>query len=120
MDGAEVVADALGRVNRILHRAIDGVAVETLNARFGPADVHLFDPKDFATLVGYFDAVAEKSLAIIEGLTEADMDRVVESTIPGRPPQPTTQRLAVILNDNIQHVGQVAYLRGLIRGHGWY
>jgi hypothetical protein len=87
---------------------------------FAPADVHLFDPKDFATLVGYFDAVAEKSLAIIEGLTEADMDRVVESTIPGRPPQPTTQRLAVILNDNIQHVGQVAYLRGLIRGHGWY
>ena len=36
MDGAEVVADALGRVNRILHRAIDGVAVETLNAQPTP------------------------------------------------------------------------------------
>jgi hypothetical protein len=88
--------------------------------RFAPADVHLFDPKDFATLVGYFDAVAEQSLKIVEGLTDADMDRMVESTIPGRPAQPVTSRLAVILNDNIQHVGQVAYLRGLIRGHGWY
>jgi hypothetical protein len=88
--------------------------------RFAPADVHLFDPKDFATLVGYFDAVAEKSLTIVGGLTDADMDRMVESTIPGRPAQPVVSRLAVILNDNIQHVGQVAYLRGLIRGHGWY
>lgn len=88
--------------------------------RFAPADVHLFDPKDFATLVGYFDAVAEKSLKIVEGLTDADMSRMVESTIPGRPAQPVTSRLAVILNDNIQHIGQVAYLRGLIRGHGWY
>ena len=36
MDGAEVVADALGRVNRILHRAIGGAAVETLNAQPTP------------------------------------------------------------------------------------
>lgn len=85
-----------------------------------PADIHLFDPRDLATLLGYFEAVALKSLSIIEGLAEADMDRMVESTIPGRPAQPITSRLAVILNDNIQHVGQVAYLRGLIRGHGWY
>jgi uncharacterized damage-inducible protein DinB len=88
--------------------------------RFAPADVHLFDPKDPETLLGYFDAVAEKSLTIVEGLTDADMSRMVESTNPGRPAQPVTSRLGVIINDNIQHVGQIAYLRGLIRGHGWY
>lgn len=88
--------------------------------RFGPTDVHQFDPKDLETLVGYFDAVAEKSLGIVEGLTDADMGRMVESTNPGRPAQPVTSRLAVILNDNIQHIGQVAYLRGLIREQGWY
>ena len=87
--------------------------------RFGPADVHQFDPKNLETLAGYFDAVAEKSLAIVEGLTDADMSRMVESTLPGRPAQPVTSRLAVILNDNIQHIGQVAYLRGLIREQGW-
>ncbi len=88
--------------------------------RFAPEEVHLFDPKDYETLVGYFDAVAEKSLEIVEALPEEDMGRLVQSTIPGRPAQPITSRLAVILNDNIQHVGQIAYLRGLIRGHGWY
>ena len=36
MDGAEVVNDALGRVNRILHRAMDGVAVRTLNMQPTP------------------------------------------------------------------------------------
>ena len=88
--------------------------------RFGPADVHLFDPKDLGSLTAYFDAVAEKSLEVVEGLTDADMSRMVESTLPGRPAQPVISRLAVILNDNIQHIGQVAYLRGLIREQGWY
>ena len=31
MDGTAVVADALGRVNRVLHRAIEGVPAEVLN-----------------------------------------------------------------------------------------
>ena len=87
---------------------------------FKPDNVHTFDPKSIETLTGYFEAVAANSLKIIEGLQESDMSRMVESTIPGRPAQPVVGRLAVILNDNIQHVGQVAYLRGLIRGHGWY
>jgi uncharacterized damage-inducible protein DinB len=30
MEGTEVIADALGRVNRIVHRAIDGVSAEML------------------------------------------------------------------------------------------
>jgi uncharacterized damage-inducible protein DinB len=36
MDGAEVVADALGRINRVLHRAMDGVPAETLNKQPAP------------------------------------------------------------------------------------
>ena len=88
--------------------------------RFTPEDVNTFDPKDFATLVGYFDSVAEQTAKVIGGLTDADMTREVASTVPGRPPQPVLGRLAVILNDNVQHIGQVAYLRGLIREHGWY
>ncbi len=88
--------------------------------RFLPEDVHTFDPKDFGTLVGYFDSVAEQTARVIGGLSDADMTREVASTMPGRPPQPILTRLGVILNDNIQHIGQVAYLRGLIREHGWY
>ena len=88
--------------------------------RYSPADVHTFDPKDVATLVGYFTSVTEQTSKVIEGLTDADMARKVASTIPGRPPQLVLGRLGVILNDNIQHIGQIAYLRGLIRDHGWY
>ena len=88
--------------------------------RFAPDTVHTSDPKDFATLTGYFDAVAEQTAKSVAGIAESEMDRMVESTIPGRPAQPLRSRLAVILNDNVQHIGQVAYLRGLIRGHGWY
>jgi uncharacterized damage-inducible protein DinB len=87
--------------------------------RFVPENVHTFDPKDFETLIGYFDAVAEKTKEAVEGMPEDDMERLVESTIPGRPAQPVASRLSVIMNDNIQHAGQIAYLRGLIRGHGW-
>lgn len=36
MDGAEVIADALGRINRVLHRAMDGVPAETLNKQPAP------------------------------------------------------------------------------------
>ena len=88
--------------------------------RFSPEDVHTFDPKDFGTLVGYFDSVADQTAKVIAALSDSDMDREVASTIPGRPPQPVLARLGVILNDNIQHIGQIAYLRGLIREHGWY
>jgi hypothetical protein len=88
--------------------------------RFVPENVHTFDPQDFATLVGYFDAVAEHTSAVVKGLGDDDMERLVESTIPGRPAWPVGARLGVVLDDNIQHIGQVAYLRGLIRGHGWF
>ena len=88
--------------------------------RFTPEDVHLFDPRGFETLVGYFDAVAEQTAKVVGALADADMDRLIESNIPGRPAQTITARLGVILNDNIQHIGQVAFLRGLVRGHGWY
>jgi uncharacterized damage-inducible protein DinB len=33
MEGAELIADALGRINRILHRTLDGVPVDVLNKR---------------------------------------------------------------------------------------
>ena len=94
--------------------------IEGEQPRFVPDDVHTFDPKSFETLVGYFDSVVEDTSKTIGGLSEADLTRLVESTVPGRPPQSVGSRLGIVLNDNIQHIGQVAYLRGLIRGHGWF
>jgi uncharacterized damage-inducible protein DinB len=88
--------------------------------RFAPENVNTFDPKDFETLMGYFHSVAEKTAEVFKDLDESDLDRMIESTMPGRPPRSVGARLGIILDDNIQHIGQIAYLRGLIRGHGWF
>ncbi len=87
--------------------------------RFMPENVHMFDPKSAQTIIGYFEAVVHKTAAIIQQLAPHDLERLVPSTVAGRPPQTVGARLSVILNDNIQHIGQIAYLRGVIRGQGW-
>jgi hypothetical protein len=97
-----------------------GFGMEGELPRFAPENVHTFDPKDFEILVGYFDTVVEHTAKVVGALGDDDMERVIESSTPGRPPQSVSVRLGTILNDNIQHIGQVAFLRGLMRGQGWY
>ena len=88
--------------------------------RFKPEDVHTFDPKDLATLTGYFEAVAQQTAAVVEKLTSDDLAKTIPSPVADRPPQTVGSRLSAVLNDNIQHIGQVAYLRGVLRGQGWF
>ena len=88
--------------------------------RFTPDNVHTFDPKDLETLTGYFEAVAEKTAAVVRSLSPDDLDRLIPPASPDRPPQSVGSRLGSILNDNIQHVGQVTYFRGVLREQGWF
>lgn len=94
--------------------------MEAAPARFTPENVATFDPKDPETLLGYFEAVAEKTASVIRGLTSDDLDRLLPPASPDRPPQSVGQRLGAILHDNIEHVGQIAYLRGVLREQGWF
>ena len=87
--------------------------------RFMPADVHTFDPKSPETLVGFFEEATEKVYGAVRGLNDDDLEREVP-TRPGQPPAPIASRLAISLFESIQHIGQVAYLRGLIREQGWF
>ncbi|WP_320781740.1 mycothiol transferase [Streptomyces sp. CRN 30] len=64
-------------------------------------------------LLGYYDAVHERTLACLGGLTAADLDRVVDDNWD--PPVTLGVRLASVLADDLQHVGQAAYARGLLR-----
>ena len=88
-------------------------------ARFVPEDVHTFDPKSPKTLLGFFSEATEKAYDAVRALSDKDLEREVP-TRPGRPPAPISSRLALSLFDNIQHIGQIAYLRGLIREQGWF
>lgn len=70
------------------------------------------------TLLGYYNAVRAKTTRFLSELTIDDLDRQVPE-VRGNGMVPLATRLTAILVDNIQHTGQVAYLRGLIKGKGW-
>ncbi|RDI46380.1 mycothiol transferase [Nocardia mexicana] len=63
-------------------------------------------------LTGYYDAVHEQTLRYVRGLTDADLDRVVDSAWD--PPVTLGVRLVSVISDDLQHAGQAAYLRGVI------
>ena len=63
-------------------------------------------------LTDYYDAVHTATLSFVGQLTDADLDRVVDES--WNPPVTLGVRLVSVINDDQQHVGQAAYLRGLI------
>jgi uncharacterized damage-inducible protein DinB len=63
-------------------------------------------------LTGYYDGVHAATLAYVATLTDADLDRVVDES--WNPPVTLGVRLVSVISDDLQHVGQAAYLRGLI------
>ena len=81
-------------------------------------DVAAFKAPDAETLLGYHRAVLKRTKRYIASLSAADLDR--ELNEPWFQPLPTVGvRLVSIMSENIQHAGQVAYLRGLLKGKGW-
>ena len=63
-------------------------------------------------LTGYLDAVHEQTVRYVRSLTPEDLSRVVDERWD--PPVTLGVRLASVVNDDQQHVGQAAFVRGLI------
>jgi uncharacterized damage-inducible protein DinB len=63
-------------------------------------------------LTGYYDAVHEETIRYVQGLTGADLDRIVDDAWD--PPVTLGVRLVSVISDDLQHAGQAAYLRGII------
>ncbi len=63
-------------------------------------------------LSDYHDAVHAKTISYIGGLKEVDYQRVVDEH--WQPPVTLAVRLVSVLADDLQHVGQAAYVRGLL------
>lgn len=62
-------------------------------------------------LVGYFDAVHERTSAYLAGVSPADLDSVVDDSYD--PPVTVGARLVSVISDDLQHVGQAALIRGV-------
>jgi hypothetical protein len=67
-------------------------------------------------LVGYYDAVHERTLAYVQTLVPADLDRIVDESWD--PPVSLGVRLVSVISDNLQHAGQAAYVRGIAERQG--
>ena len=63
-------------------------------------------------LTGYHDAVHDRTVAYLATLSGADLDRVVDEHWD--PPVTLGVRLVSVVNDDMQHVGQAAFVRGLL------
>jgi uncharacterized damage-inducible protein DinB len=80
------------------------------------ADVAAVRVGDPALLTGYYDAVHDQTVRYLRGLTGPDLDRVVDEAWD--PPVTLGVRLVSVVNDATQHVGQAAFVRGVLERRG--
>jgi hypothetical protein len=63
-------------------------------------------------LTAYYDAVHEQTCKYVASLTDADLDRVVDTRWD--PPVTLGVRLVSVVADDLQHGGQAAFVRGIV------
>jgi uncharacterized damage-inducible protein DinB len=91
-----------------------GLEADPLNTGYGhaPADVRAVSPVQPSDLEDYLDAVQERTVTWLRALTAVDLDGVVDRRWD--PPVTLGVRLVSIADDALQHLGQAAYVRGLL------
>lgn len=91
-----------------------GLEADPSNTGYGHSadDVATVRPADAAAVLGYLDVVHARTTSMLEGLTAADLDRVVDRRWD--PAVTLGVRLVSIADDCLQHAGQAAYVRGLL------
>ena len=75
-------------------------------------EVARFDVAGAGLLIDYYGAVHARTVDAIARMTDADLARIVDRSWD--PPVTAAVRLVSIVDDAAQHVGQAAYLRGLL------
>lgn len=63
-------------------------------------------------LTGYHDAVHEQTIRLVSDVTDADLPRIVDER--WSPPVSLGVRLVSVISDALQHVGQAAFVRGVL------
>lgn len=63
-------------------------------------------------LDGYARAVTAVTLAYVEGLSDTDLERIVDESWD--PPVTLAVRLISVIGDDFKHLGQAEYIRGLL------
>jgi len=69
-------------------------------------------PSPGKLLAEYHAAVHEQTISLVSGLSDADLERVVDDR--WTPPVTLGVRLVSVISDDLQHVGQANYVRGIL------
>jgi uncharacterized damage-inducible protein DinB len=93
-----------------------GFALDPADTGYGhsSSEVDAVRVGEVALLAEYQQAVSAASRAYVGGLSDADLDRVVDRR--WNPPVTLGVRLISIVDDGVQHGGQAAYVKGLPMG----
>jgi uncharacterized damage-inducible protein DinB len=91
-----------------------GLAPGSMDTGYGhtPEQVAAITVKSAEVLTAYYDAVHERTLRYVRTLTDDDLPRIVDRSWD--PPVTLGVRLVSVINDDLQHAGQAAYLHGMI------
>ena len=91
-----------------------GVDPDPHNTGYGHdrSEMEAIRPDGPQVLVDYLDAVDARTTTMLRSLGDGDQDRIVDRRWD--PPVPMGVRLVSIADDSLQHVGQAAYVRGLL------
>ena len=82
-------------------------------------DVTAFKSPEGRVLLEYHRAVLERIENYISNkLSESELEREAHSPTL-HTTFPASRRLVGVINEGFQHVGQAAYVRGLLKGKGW-
>ena len=126
MECAEFITGIFTRISQVLETVLDGLTekwygifgrdADAKDIGYGhrPEDLANFKVPDTKTLLDYHHAVLEKTKQYTNKLSPEELDRVIDDS---RAPT-VALRLTASINDNLQHAGQVAYLRGWLRSQG--
>jgi uncharacterized damage-inducible protein DinB len=107
--GTEQVYTAAGWADRFA-LDLDPSSMGFGHTREDVAKVQVDDP---GLLVGYLEAVHERTVSYLRSLSESDLDEVIDDAWD--PPVTRGVRLISVVDDDIQHAGQAAYVAGLAR-----
>lgn len=95
--------------------------VDRFDLPFGPTETgyahtsaEVAQVKDVSAelLVDYISAVCDRTTEYLKSLSDEDLDRVVDTR--WNPPVTLGSRIVSVISDDLQHVGQVGFLRGVL------
>ena len=90
------------------------LSVEEEGSHYTVEQVNAFQVPELADIMAYYDAVRAKTKECLRGMQLEELDKTV--TFPNFGELPKANIFSLIVTHTAEHIGEMAYLRGLQRG----